>query len=371
MSAIQIIILTITGLFTLFILRKKNKRTSDYLLIAINLASCFGVFSEHWAMSGTLNGIKLLLHFSTPFWFISLFLLWVYSLIEGKGSLVVKWWFFTFSIPFFLFTAYDLLLDGGKSEADYKALFTNPSLVYHFFFKAQKVFIIIVGFVLLKQIKKYQSDLKASFSSLEHISLHWLRNYIIFIVALFFIHLVTFLLYNFGWFSTIDTAYYIFNAALVVGVFYISFYGIQQYNIPSVSAAIEKPVSIEKPTEKVAEKSQENEEVFAALKTLFETEQYYTDPQLRVATIAAQMNVPAHKISQAINEQYGKPFYDFVAGYRVNLLQEKLRDPKNASYTILSLAMDAGFNSKASLNRIFKEHTGMTPSQYQKSHIAK
>ncbi|MCP4520152.1 MAG: AraC family transcriptional regulator [Cytophagales bacterium] len=80
------------------------------------------------------------------------------------------------------------------------------------------------------------------------------------------------------------------------------------------------------------------------------------------------MNIPSHKLSEVINEQFNKPFYDFVGHYRCELLKEKLKEPKNSSFTILGLAMKAGFNSKSSLNRIFKEQTGLTPSEYKKAH---
>ena len=37
--------------------------------------------------------------------------------------------------------------------------------------------------------------------------------------------------------------------------------------------------------------------------------------------------------------------------------------------TLLGLGLDAGFNSKASFNRIFKNQTGVTPSMYIKTQI--
>ncbi|MBT8190072.1 MAG: helix-turn-helix domain-containing protein [Bacteroidia bacterium] len=36
-------------------------------------------------------------------------------------------------------------------------------------------------------------------------------------------------------------------------------------------------------------------------------------------------------------------------------------------FSILGIALDSGFNSKASFNRVFKKKAGMTPSQYLKS----
>jgi AraC-like DNA-binding protein len=45
-------------------------------------------------------------------------------------------------------------------------------------------------------------------------------------------------------------------------------------------------------------------------------------------------------------------------------VKRRLTDPKFKNFTILSIAYDAGFNSKSAFNTIFKDLTGMTPSQY-------
>jgi AraC-like DNA-binding protein len=41
-----------------------------------------------------------------------------------------------------------------------------------------------------------------------------------------------------------------------------------------------------------------------------------------------------------------------------------LNDPNNLRCIILALGLESGFNSKASLNRIFKYFTGLTPKQH-------
>ena len=70
-------------------------------------------------------------------------------------------------------------------------------------------------------------------------------------------------------------------------------------------------------------------------------------------------------ISNAINQELGKNFFQLINEYRVEEVKERLKDSDNDHLKILSLAFEAGFNSKASFNRVFKSFTGQTPKDYK------
>ncbi|MDZ7608951.1 MAG: helix-turn-helix domain-containing protein [Cyclobacteriaceae bacterium] len=59
-------------------------------------------------------------------------------------------------------------------------------------------------------------------------------------------------------------------------------------------------------------------------------------------------------------------FYDFINKYRVDEFIGKLNNPANEFYTLLALAHESGFNSKATFNSVFKKNTGLTPSAFYK-----
>ena len=92
----------------------------------------------------------------------------------------------------------------------------------------------------------------------------------------------------------------------------------------------------------------------------------YIDGKLSLKQVAQKMEISTNYLSQVINENLKKNFFDFVNEYRVNLVKQKMKDPTNSQYTLLALAYDCGFNSKSSFNVIFKKNTGLTPSQYLK-----
>ncbi|MGL5892326.1 MAG: helix-turn-helix domain-containing protein, partial [Bacteroidia bacterium] len=62
-----------------------------------------------------------------------------------------------------------------------------------------------------------------------------------------------------------------------------------------------------------------------------------------------------------------KNFFDYINELRTTEFKRMAVLEKNRKYTLLSLALECGFNSKTSFNRNFKKATGLSPSDYLKS----
>jgi len=95
-----------------------------------------------------------------------------------------------------------------------------------------------------------------------------------------------------------------------------------------------------------------------------EKQKPYLNPELSLPALAQELDLTRSQLSSVINQVHQKNFYEFVNQYRVNKVKQLMTDPSNKHLKLISLAYDAGFNSKASFNRIFKQMTEMTPSQY-------
>ncbi len=104
----------------------------------------------------------------------------------------------------------------------------------------------------------------------------------------------------------------------------------------------------------------------AKLTVAMESEQLYRNGELKLDELAAAIAMTGHELSQLINEACGANFQEFLNRYRVAALKAVLRAPERAGDSILELGVASGFNSKSALNRIFKQATGMTPSDYRK-----
>ena len=106
-------------------------------------------------------------------------------------------------------------------------------------------------------------------------------------------------------------------------------------------------------------------EIAQNLEVLFNEEKIYLDPELNLDILAKLLNTSKNNISKYFSEQ-GNSFRGIINTYRIKHFKSLIERGEHKNMTLLGLALDSGFNSKASFNRIFKEKVGMTPTSYIK-----
>jgi len=97
-------------------------------------------------------------------------------------------------------------------------------------------------------------------------------------------------------------------------------------------------------------------------------EGWWREPGLSLTEMARRLGVNETYVSRAFNEGLGQNFNAVINGFRVDAVKERLR---RGDADILAAALDAGFASKASFNRAFRLHTGVSPTQWRASQILK
>lgn len=103
-----------------------------------------------------------------------------------------------------------------------------------------------------------------------------------------------------------------------------------------------------------------------AIEMVMQEDMRFTDPDLSLKQLAADIDLHPNKLSWLLNNHFGKNFNDYINQYRIKEFQRLAVAPENKKITLLGLAYDSGFNSKTVFNTFFKKETGMTPKQWVK-----
>lgn len=103
------------------------------------------------------------------------------------------------------------------------------------------------------------------------------------------------------------------------------------------------------------------------LTDLMSSEKIFKNPEITLVELSQLLSVHPNILSQVINTLENKNFYDYINDKRVEEFKTIVVLQKNRKYTLLSLALESGFNSKTTFNRNFKKSTGLSPTEYLKS----
>ncbi|PKW29628.1 AraC-like DNA-binding protein [Flavobacterium lindanitolerans] len=230
--------------------------------------------------------------------------------------------------------------------------------------------IIYVSLSLLA-LYRYRKNMVQQFSNTEKINFNWLLYLIIWIIVIWFFVL----------FIQKDSFIY---AATAFFILWLGYFGIKQVHVfhqPRLSEndyqVYEKAATNyfhEETAIDEAEKKYKNsgltandiDAIHSKLIQLLEEDKPFVNPNLTLNELAKMLEIHPNYLSQVINSKEEKNFYELINEKRIDEFVKKLENPENKQYTLLAIAYECGFNSKASFNRNFKKYFEVTPSEYQK-----
>lgn len=233
----------------------------------------------------------------------------------------------------------------------------------------------------LRLLRQYERWLPDNFSDVSELRLRWLRVLLVLVALVSAQWLLEVVLREFfGLYYRYD-----FSTELLGGVvFLIGVVGLRQADMRAVSFAPEAGPEPQKPAAAgiapnvlpgnlsglaadpvpAPEPAAVNEAALARIRQALEEERLYLNPTLTLAELSTHTGLAPRLISFTVNQGFGRSFNDVVNGYRVEEVKRRLAAPDARRFTLLGLALECGFNSKTTFNRIFKQFTGQAPREW-------
>jgi AraC-like DNA-binding protein len=217
-------------------------------------------------------------------------------------------------------------------------------------------------FWTFQHYRRYQNWVETEYSNPEEIEFSWYRNYLLILavgISLSWLFQglnewgIT-LSYTQNWWE------YFFFAMLL---YFLSIPGYHQTQVVRLHFAPEADEN-ESAEESPGLPNEALQEAVAKLAEAMRKGEYFLNPKLSLAELSRALRVPSSELSQVINAGFGKNFNQFVNAYRVAAFQEMVMNPASAHLSFLAIALDCGFNSKATFNRVFKQMTELSPKEY-------
>ena len=100
------------------------------------------------------------------------------------------------------------------------------------------------------------------------------------------------------------------------------------------------------------------------ISNFFIEEKPYLKRNLNIYEVALSLQIPARDFSFIINNHFQQRFSDFVNSYRIDYVIKEINEGYLDSFTLESLATQAGFSSITTFNRAFKKFKYISPSEY-------
>ena len=373
MSALLFVGMGQAVFLAVLILGKRPGKVFDYLLASWLLVSTLQMYFFHLNFVGQTERYVPLLLAGGLLPFIAGPLLYLYVLAIVKKGPFRLWKQVYHLIPFFFFVGnywYFYYFGGEQARvwvAEGYLHFCGQGPSYMGYYGLILAFFsCLYPCLSLYELIRHRRRLQDRFSYTEKITLDWLRYWIVLSLIGFWSSFIIIWAGSWQW-VTMENAFMVVSGHIVFNVFVIGIFGLRQGSIFTNYEPRSQEEAVESTKYGNSSLTTEKEDFHAkALEAYMEREQPFLDAKLTIDELARQLSVSRHHLSQVINSQFDKNFFDYVNEYRVRTFEEKLRDPRAAHLTLLGIGLQSGFNSKSSFNQIVKKLRGVTPSELKK-----
>lgn len=365
----------ISGMFMslflmILVVRKKNRIRSDVYLaciFAVYALAIAGAYIEtfnirnNFPYPGLMNIGWLFLLLYGPF-------LWFYIQSVSNHRFRFKAMYLLHFTPFALFSTLQYFTFFNLPSAERIHIVQSEQFTQ---LEAYYASVIAIGISTLGYniwalilLHRHRRNIERQFSSTEHIDLNWLKGLTWASLIVFSLNVLLFNLNNvfrFAGYYELSQIAYLFASFYVV---YLGYFGIRQGKV-----FIDNPALLIEPLadeHKSGTNTMDGESarLVEALTRLMEQQQPYLDPELNLARLSSMANLRPEILSEVINNTLHQNFFDYINKHRIEEFKMMCLRTDKKHLSIMGLAYECGFNSKAAFYRAFGKFEGTTPTAY-------
>ncbi len=235
----------------------------------------------------------------------------------------------------------------------------------------QVVGLISMGVYLILSLRfyaRYKTLVFNTVSYAETILFKWIRNFMVAFLSILILRVLFFIL-NPDWGEFGSQFWHYISFSFIF--YYISINGyanaIKSSVLNTMNSKEVTVFSIEEDSKKVSQDNSNYKEIESGkpkMMALILEDKIYENPTLTLAEVASKLETTTKIVTAIVNIGFQMNFNDFINHYRIEAVIEKLKNGEQSNKTLLGIALECGFNSKATFNRAFKKNTSLSPKEY-------
>lgn len=266
-------------------------------------------------------------------------------------------------VPFIIFLLVSLIF---KVSSFFSISDENAYLYYERFVDFQEFF--LVGFTLFvmvfvfRLISKYKHLRSREIKENGKNQLKWMKTITMTLLGLCLIWAV-FSLMDLFFNSNHYEYYYILWVAIAITIYALGHLGLYHFGKLQYEQLTGK--SNLKTVAEISKKTENKSDLIISFENLITENKRLTDSSLSLNDVASELDLNKSYLSRVINSELEISFSNYVNRLRIEEAKSCMSVPKFNHYSLISIGLEVGFNSKSAFNSAFKKFTGLTPSEYR------
>lgn len=361
--------------FSIILFCSKNGREKSMIYLNLLILSISLNNIQSWALENHLFQHKFFIDYiQIPWHFLAMPFLYMFLInylnLEEKSYKILKFILPVFAIIIITQISFVISYSNGTSHKNVDYLYEQYTSFEEIFSFVTSISIFIYSFyILFKKEKLFKKIL--SFDNLKWINTFFKLSslgYVLWMLALIIKVKMNFTGFIFS--------YYPLRIYTTILIFWLGYQGLRQIRILKERKQIRKSLlidlegDIDVETKNLSKNDAFSEtnrykEQFEEINDFITENKKFLLTKYTLQNLANDTDLSSSTLSLIVNKVYGKSFTDYLNEMRVEQAKTLLLDPEYANYTITSIGLESGFNSKSTFYTVFKKHSGNTPVEFK------